>query len=576
MIRLARSGRRRGHDYTRAAGPDRARVGSAGPPLAPGRFTRGWQAEAILGARFDGGAVRAPGGVTVSGDPGELFDRAVQARQQGDWRTVILLCGQVLARDPRDPGAVALLTQARDALRQRRIGAATVVEEQPPPPSPTAEAASTPADSAEQASPPPERPPSPEPQPSAEQPADLPAVAPVPPEELPAAPLAAAPAPPEERPAPPEPGPAPLPVAQQPAVEVDQPAVSTTAPPPASAPAEERSVDWTPPVPRPSQAVAMPRTATRPRARDAATSPPAAPHPAARSRPYWRLALLSVLAVAVLLVVLLAGPWRDGQTSGLGTAQTSDGRDRTGNQSVASQVTPPLPSPTPAQTAAELFARCEEASAAGNWTEALAACEGVRDQDPNYPGLARALATIYLRLAQEKLAQGATPAAQELLERALEYVEKGGVAQPPDAAAAQQRALAQAYQEGQAALASGDWPTAASKLQEVFDAAPDYGAGATDGGVRKDLAAALLGWGDSLLAAGDYSAAQQRCEQALDLVPTSAEAAACQNAAVAALVAPSPGPAAAGVPGRPVFQPRYPERPKEPQALPSPQQAARY
>jgi tetratricopeptide (TPR) repeat protein len=286
-----------------------------------------------------------------------------------------------------------------------------------------------------------------------------------------------------------------------------------------------------------------------------------------------------LLAIAVLLVVILAGPWRNGQPSGLGAVQTTDTPGSVVDQPVAGQATQPLPSPMPAQTPAELFALCEQASVTGSWTEALAACERVRDQDPNYPGLARALATIYLRLAQEKLAQGATPAAQELLERALEYVEKGGVAQPPDAAAAQQRALAQAYQEGQAALASGDWPTAADKLQQVYDAAPDYGDGATGGGARQDLLAALLGWGEALLAAGDYGEAQRRCKQAVDLVPTSSEAAACQNAAVAALARPSPGPAAVVPPGsqqRSVFPPRYPERPKEPQALPSPQQAARY
>ncbi len=56
----------------------------------------------------------------MSTDPQDLYVAASRAQSEGDWRKAIVLCGQLLALEPKHPGATALLVRARDALRQRR------------------------------------------------------------------------------------------------------------------------------------------------------------------------------------------------------------------------------------------------------------------------------------------------------------------------------------------------------------------------------------------------------------------------------------------------------------------------
>jgi LPXTG-site transpeptidase (sortase) family protein len=68
--------------------------------------------------------------------PEQLYERAVQARDQADWPRVVVLCGQLLEVHRGHPGAIALLRQARDELRRRRSPA----PEDPPEAAPRASA----------------------------------------------------------------------------------------------------------------------------------------------------------------------------------------------------------------------------------------------------------------------------------------------------------------------------------------------------------------------------------------------------------------------------------------------------
>jgi tetratricopeptide (TPR) repeat protein len=156
----------------------------------------------------------------------------------------------------------------------------------------------------------------------------------------------------------------------------------------------------------------------------------------------------------------------------------------------------------------------------------------VRDADADYPGLAGALAATYLHLGRAELENGAPAAAIALFDAVLAH-------EPYNQVAAEQRDLALAYLEGEAALDAGNWPLAATKLQEVHDLAPDYLEGTGRGGVKEKLYAARLRWGQALLEQRVYAAAASFCAQAAMLVPTGAEAVACRDAAGAAL-APAP------------------------------------
>jgi tetratricopeptide (TPR) repeat protein len=251
-----------------------------------------------------------------------------------------------------------------------------------------------------------------------------------------------------------------------------------------------------------------------------------------------------------------------------------------GDRSAATAVaiaTPGGATTAPAPTAADLFAACRSAVDAGSWTEAAAACEQVRDEDASYPGLASALATIYVALGKEELATGGK------LVAALADFEKALAAKPDDVEAAQQRQRALAYQEGDAALAAGNWPAAAEKFEQLYTIAPDYLDSAGDGGVKQKLYTARLEWGQAQLKDGSYAEAQRRCDQALALVPDSAAALACRSAAIAALspaapaapAAPAPAPArAAPAPAAPAVPAPAPQPAAPAPAAPAPRPAA--
>ena len=203
---------------------------------------------------------------------------------------------------------------------------------------------------------------------------------------------------------------------------------------------------------------------------------------------------------------------------------------------VVAVVPPQAPTATPAATAADFFPSCASNVFTGNWSQAATDCEKVRDMDASFPGLSTALATTYLNLGKQQLADGGQIAP------ALDYFDKALAARPDDAEAEQQRLWAKLYQDGDAALAAEDWPTAAEKFQALYTVAPEYLASTGDRAVKPKLFAAQLGLGQSLLDAGEYAEAQRRCDQALALVSDSEAALACRASALAALATPTPRP----------------------------------
>jgi tetratricopeptide (TPR) repeat protein len=225
--------------------------------------------------------------------------------------------------------------------------------------------------------------------------------------------------------------------------------------------------------------------------------------------------------------------------------------------------------PTP--TIADLFVPCEEAVKGADWAKAATACEQVRARDAEHPPLAAALATTYLALGKEQLAQGGGIAA------ALRYFEQAADARPDDPEAQQQLQRAVAYREGSSALAAENWPGAAEKLEAVYAVAPDYLEAAGEDGAKSKLFLALLKWGEALLRDGHFAEAKQRCEQALELAPESEPAKACGAAATAALATPIPRAAPQAQPPQtqPQAQPPRPQPQAQPQPAPQTQPQAR-
>jgi tRNA A-37 threonylcarbamoyl transferase component Bud32/tetratricopeptide (TPR) repeat protein len=275
----------------------------------------------------------------------------------------------------------------------------------------------------------------------------------------------------------------------------------------------------------------------------------AAGHPARRVGPRVRLALGAALGGLVLLVG--AGLWyalagtgeRHVPSTPTPVAVTAPSVPAVvPTTAVLATATPSAPTVTLGPTAADLLPACQNAVAAGSWDTAVALCERVRDQDASLPGLASALTRSYVERGKERLAQGGP------VEAALEDFGQALATSPDDANAAQQYQWASDYQEGEAALAAGSWPVAAQKLGQLYAEAPDYLAGAADGGLRPKLYAAATRWGEALLQAAQYVDAKLRCEEALAVLPEGEEASTCQASASAALAPPAPAPARTPVP----------------------------
>jgi hypothetical protein len=202
----------------------------------------------------------------------------------------------------------------------------------------------------------------------------------------------------------------------------------------------------------------------------------------------------------------------------------------------ASAPTAVVPTAVPTPSAASLFPACQSAVEGSAWADAVDACEKVKVADASYPGVADALAAAHVALGKDAVAQGAP------LADVVARFDQALAAKPGDAEAEQQRTWAQTYQDGQAALAAESWPVATEKLDQVYTVAPDY-RDVVDGGVKRALYRARVGWGDALLAAGSYADARDKCNDALRLVPGDDLAQSCVTKATTALTPPTAVPA---------------------------------
>jgi serine/threonine protein kinase len=266
-----------------------------------------------------------------------------------------------------------------------------------------------------------------------------------------------------------------------------------------------------------------------------------------------------------LKLALAGGVIALGLVAFLGIQRAQSGGSQQPTATVVAVASPAAPTATLEPTAADLFPPCEQAVAAAAWSEALTACERVRAKDAQLAGLDGALAATYTALGKEKLASGGP------VSEALTLFSKALEAKPDDAEAEQQRQWAQAYLEGEQALAAENWPQATEKLDQVYTVAPDYQASAADGGLKPKLFTARLKWGQALLEAGQYADAQRRCEQALELEPENGEARNCRALALAAQATPTPRPQPTAVPVQPAqTQPQQQQQPRpQPTAVPA-------
>jgi tetratricopeptide (TPR) repeat protein len=138
------------------------------------------------------------------------------------------------------------------------------------------------------------------------------------------------------------------------------------------------------------------------------------------------------------------------------------------------------------ESVADWLLRAGVASAAANWTDARSAYEAALRLKPEDPvatvGLRRAqweewLATVY-QMAEAALQAGRFAAAVAMLDRVLEhqptYRAAGELRQQAQERLETERALAEWYDSGVAALRSGEARAAADAFREIVGRRPDY------------------------------------------------------------------------------------------------------
>lgn len=206
-------------------------------------------------------------------------------------------------------------------------------------------------------------------------------------------------------------------------------------------------------------------------------------------------------------------------------------------------------------TLAEAVDWCERTTAAGDWDQALPACERVAVEAPGTPGLPDRLVRIYLAKGRAALSPGDVALALRWFDRAHDL-------RPDLTEVASEYALALAYRGGEVTAAAGRWEDALAKFQAVYAADPLYLAWLPERAPLRRAAEVEVAWGQALLDDRALDEAENHCAAARRLVADLATASDCL-AAVAAMRTPTPTPTRTATPTR-VAPPRPPPAPPRP------------
>ncbi len=190
------------------------------------------------------------------------------------------------------------------------------------------------------------------------------------------------------------------------------------------------------------------------------------------------------------------------------------------------------------------FQKGKELFDQGRWAEAAAEFEQIQRLDREFRAdvVAEYLFNAYLnegnRLIRE---EGDKP---ESVRLALQYLGSALSIHPRNKQASEARLLASIYLDGLLAYLGEDWETAARRLQQVVNAAPDYAGGRA----MEYLFQALMNEGQRLVEAGNYAAALPFFEQAAQLPHPDAQHAQTQIERLKAALAPIPTPTSTPTP----------------------------
>lgn len=165
-----------------------------------------------------------------------------------------------------------------------------------------------------------------------------------------------------------------------------------------------------------------------------------------------------------------------------------------------------IPSPTPEDALAPLWAEAQQRYSAGLWAEAIDILRQIRSSDPSFQSsdVAEMLYMAYATLATERLNSGSLEEAVSLFDRALEL-------RPNAADIRRTRDLTADYVDA-LTFWFADWERVIELLGELYERNPGYR------DVRQRLQTAHVEYGDLLARQGDWCAAAQEYAAAIQVL----------------------------------------------------------
>ncbi len=151
------------------------------------------------------------------------------------------------------------------------------------------------------------------------------------------------------------------------------------------------------------------------------------------------------------------------------------------------------------QTLQGEFVAAQQMLDEGNYGQAIRALEQLRDQDASFRlvEVRQALVFAYFRQGVELISNAGE--SLDIVGQAIQSFDRAILLSPNDAAAIEERRLADLYRQGYLFYTQSNWPQAALVLQQIYGLRPDY----AEGRVVSMLCTSYLRLGDAYYGAGD-------------------------------------------------------------------------
>jgi tetratricopeptide (TPR) repeat protein len=160
-----------------------------------------------------------------------------------------------------------------------------------------------------------------------------------------------------------------------------------------------------------------------------------------------------------------------------------------------------------------LFEQATTFTEESNWDKAIVTLTQLREQDATYKSIevTQSLFNAYFQKGMALLKSAGD--SLDLINGAIESFDNALLIFPSDAAALEEKRLADLYRQGHLSANQEDWPQAISALEEIYDTRPDY----QEGRVASLLCTSYLHLGEAYETVGDLTQALEQYQSVLNI-----------------------------------------------------------